>query len=100
MAKTETRPYDPAEFLDTEEKQAAFLSAALEENDPYYFTHALGVVIRTRGVTHVAREAGLGRASLYKSFGGGAKPEFETVLRVLQALGIKLTVVPSSTGAA
>ena len=74
MAKTETRAYDAAEFLGTEEKQMAFLSAALEENDPDYFTHALGVVVRARGVTHVAREAGLDRASLHKSVGGGAKP--------------------------
>ena len=93
--------YDPAEYLDTEEKQRLFLEAALEENDAAYFAHAVGIVIRARGASLVAHETGLARASLYKSFREGGNPEFGTVQRVLHALGIDLKLAPSQpTGAA
>jgi len=96
----DTTLWDSAEFLETEEDQAAYLTAVLEENDPELFTHALGVIARARGMTQIAKDAGLGRANLYKSLGGGAKPEIGTVLRVLHALGIKLTASPASSNAA
>jgi probable addiction module antidote protein len=92
----DTTPWDSAEYLKSEEDQIAYLTAVLEEGDPELFTHALGVIARARGMTQVAKEAGLGRANLYKSLGGGAKPEIGTVLKVLRALGIKLVAAPVS----
>jgi probable addiction module antidote protein len=100
MTTTKTRPYDAAEYLDTEEKQRAFLIAALEESDPDFFAHAVGIVIRARGATHVAREAGISRASIYKSFREGGNPEFGTMMRVLQVLGVMLTAAPAPKAAA
>jgi len=87
----DTTSFDPAEYLDTEEAEAEFLTAALEANDAEHFAAALGVVVRARGLSQVARDAGINRTSLYKSLGGAAAPELGTILRVLQALGIKLT---------
>jgi probable addiction module antidote protein len=92
----DTTPWDSAEYLQSEEDQAANLTAVLEEDDPELFAHALGGIARARGMTQVAKEAGLGRANLYKSLGGGAKPEIGTVMRVLRALGIKLFATPLS----
>lgn len=88
----ETRPYDSAELLKTPEDIAAYLQAAFEEGDPALITHALGVVARSEGMTEVARLTGLTRASLYKALSADGHPEFETVLRVVQALGLKMTV--------
>lgn len=92
----DTTPWDSAEYLKTEEDQAAYLTAVLEEDDPELFAHALGVIARARGMTQVAKEAGLGRANLYKSLGGGGKPEIGTVMRVVRALGMKLVAKPMS----
>ena len=96
----DTTPFDPAEYLDTEAAQAEFLTAALEANDPAHFAEALGVVVRARGMSQTARDAGINRTSLYKSLGGGAAVELGTILRVLQALGIKLTASPATDRAA
>jgi probable addiction module antidote protein len=92
----DTSLWDSSEYLKSDEDQAAYLTAVLEEDDPELFAHALGVIARARGMTQVAKEAGLGRANLYKSLGGGGKPEIGTVLRVLRALGIKLIATPMS----
>ena len=100
MTTIKTQPYDAAEYLDTEEKQRAFLVAALDENDADFFAHAVGIVIRARGATYVAREAGISRASIYKSFREGGNPEFGTMMRVLQVLGITLTAAPAPKAAA
>lgn len=67
MARTETRPWDPAEHLETEEDMAAYLEAALEEGDPALVAAALGDIARAKGMTQIARETGLGRESLYKA---------------------------------
>lgn len=87
-----TAPFDSAEYLQTAEDIAAYLEAAFEDGDAAVITHALGVVARAEGMTEVARKAGLTRASLYKALSGEGRPEFATVLKVLQALGLKLTV--------
>ncbi|MGN6101923.1 MAG: addiction module antidote protein [Devosia sp.] len=84
--------YDSADYLTSVEDIAAYLEAAFEDGDPAVITHALGVVARAEGVTEVARRAGLTRASLYKALSENGRPEFETVLKVLRALGLKLTV--------
>ena len=90
MAKTKTRPYDAAEYLETPEDMAAYLEAALEDGDPTVVTHALGTIARARGMSQIARDTGLGRESLYKALSPGGNPEFVTVLKVVRALGLKL----------
>lgn len=91
MAKTTaTRPWDAAEHLATDEDMAAYLEAALEENDPALFAAALGDIARAKGMAQIARDAGLGRESLYKALSPGGNPEFATVLKVVNALGLKL----------
>jgi len=88
----ETAPYDSADYLRTPEDIAAYLEAAFEDGDAAVITHALGVVARAEGMTEVARQAGLTRASLYKALSADGHPEFATVLKVVQALGLKMTV--------
>lgn len=90
MAKTKTRAWDAAEHLETVEDMAAYLEAALEDGDPALFTAALGDIARAKGMTAIARETGLGRESLYKALSPDGNPEFATVLKVLQSLGLKL----------
>ena len=90
MAKTQTRPWDPAEHLETVEDMAAYLEAALEDGDPALVTAALGDIARARGMATIARETGRGRESLYKALSAQGNPEFATVLKVVRALGLKL----------
>ena len=90
MAKTKTRPYDAAEYLETEEDMAAYLQAAFEEGDAALVIRALGNIARARGMSQIARKTGLRRESLYKALSPEGNPEFATVLKVVQALGIEL----------
>ncbi len=90
MPKTITVPWDPADHLKTDEDMAAYLEAALEEADPAVVAAALGDIARAKGMTQVAREAGLGRESLYKALSPNGNPEFATVLKVISALGLQL----------
>ncbi|RYE82124.1 MAG: putative addiction module antidote protein [Hyphomicrobiales bacterium] len=92
MMVLETAPYDSAEFLKAPEDVAAYLEAAFEDGDAAVITHALGVVARAEGMSEVAKQAGLTRASLYKALSADGRPEFATVLKVVQALGLKMTV--------
>ncbi|MCU0597768.1 MAG: putative addiction module antidote protein [Desulfobacterales bacterium] len=90
MAKTKTRRYDAAEYLETPEDMAAYLEAALEDGEPAVIVQALGAIARARGMSQIARDTGLGRESLYKALSPEGNPEFATVLKVVRALGIKL----------
>lgn len=90
--KVKTTAYDSAAYLKTKEDVAAYLEAAFEEGDVALIAHALGVVARAEGMTEVAKQAGLTRASLYKALSGEGNPEFSTVLKVVQALGLKIRV--------
>lgn len=90
--QTKTRPWDSAEHLENNEDIAAYLDAVLAENDPALLTHALGVVARARGMTDLARQTGLGRASLYKALSAEGHPEIATVMKVLDALGVRMSV--------
>lgn len=90
MQKTKTRLWDPAKHLETEEDMAAYLEAALEEGDPALVASALGDIARAKGMTQIARETGFGRESLYKALSAEGNPEFATVLKVLQSLGLRL----------
>jgi probable addiction module antidote protein len=86
------KPFDTSAFLDDEEVVAEYLSAALEDANPDVFLAAVGQVAKARGMSAVAESTGLGRESLYKALTPGAKPRYDTVLKVLQGLGVKLTV--------
>lgn len=90
MAKTKTRPWDAVEHLNSDKDIAAYLEAALEEGDAALFAAALGDVARAKGMAAIARDTGLGRESLYKALSADGNPEFATVLKVLQSLGLKL----------
>ena len=84
--------YDVAQYLDTPEEMAAYLEAAMEEadGDAAFIARALGDIARAKGMTQIARESGLSRESLYKALSGDRSPEFETILKVITALGLKL----------
>lgn len=88
----ETRLWDAAEHLETHEDIAAYLDAALEEGDPPLVVAALGDIARAKGMTQIAREAGLGCESLYKALSPAGNPEFATILKVVGALGLRLHV--------
>ncbi len=88
----ETMKWDSADHLHTKADVAAYLEAVFEDGDPALITHALGVVARAEGMSEVAKQTGLTRASLYKALSNNGNPEFATVLKVVQALGLKMTV--------
>ena len=90
MAKTKTRAWDAADYLASDEDMAAYLEAALEEGDAALFMAALGDIARAKGMTEIACATGLGRESLYKALSPEGNPEFATVLKVVQSLGLKL----------
>lgn len=94
MTTIQTYPWDAAEHLAAKEDIAAYLEAALEDGDPSLVVAALGDIARSKGMTQIARETGLGRESLYKALSIEGNPEFATVLKVLQSLGLRLQVVP------
>lgn len=86
------KPFDTSAFLDDDEVIAEYLTAALEDPNPDVFLTAIGQVAKARGMGAVAEGAGLGRESLYKALTPGAKPRYDTVLKVLQSLGVKVSV--------
>lgn len=92
MTETKTIPWNTEDHLETPEDIAAYLEAAFEDGDPELIGHALGAVARSRGMTEIAHRTGLGRQSLYKALSPEGHPEFATVLKVVRALGSKLTV--------
>lgn len=93
----QTEVWDPADHLDTDEAVTAYLEAAFEENDPALIAAALGDVARARGMSRIARQAGLSRESLYKALSPEGNPEFGTILRVMRALGVRLSVQAASS---
>lgn len=88
--------FDAADYLDSEEVIVEYLTAALEDENPDVFLSALADVAKARGMSVVAQNSGLGRESLYKALTPGAKPRYDTILKVLHGLGVKLiaTSVP------
>ncbi len=95
MTSTKTKRWDAADYLKTDRDIIAYLESALEDGDSSVVAAALGDIARAKGMTTVARKAGLGRESLYKALSADGNPELETVLRVVRALGIKLHAVPA-----
>lgn len=88
--------FDAADHLADDEGRSYFLSEALATGDPAYVAHALGVIARSRGMADVAKDAGVSRQSLYRALGEGGNPALDTVLKVVQALGIQLIAAPAS----
>lgn len=86
--------FDAADYLDDEETIAAYLTAALEDPNPDVLLAAVRDVARVRGMAQLAMDAGLGRESLYKALAPGAKPRYDTMLKLLHALGVKLSATP------
>lgn len=97
MDKIKLRRWDSAEHLKTEEDIALYFDACLEEagDDAAFIAKALGNVARARGMSQLARDTGLGRESLYKALSGEGNPSFDTILKVIKALGLKLHVEPA-----
>jgi len=92
MTATPTFPWTTEDHLKTAEDIAAYLEAVFEDGDVKLIGHALGAVARSQGMTEIAQRTGLGRQSLYKALSPEGRPEFATVLKVVRALGLKLTV--------
>lgn len=84
--------FDAVDYLDSEELIAEYLAAALEDENPDVFLAALADVAKARGISAIAQSSGLGRESLYKALAPGAKPRYETIMKVLHGLGVRLTV--------
>ena len=93
MTQTTTAPNEVAEFLQTPEEMAAYLEACIEqsEGDAAFIAKALGDIARAKGMTQIARETGLSRESLYKALSGDRSPSFDTILKVVAALGLKFS---------
>ena len=96
ISATRLPDFDLAEHLKTDADISVYLSQVLEDNDSSELTHALGVVARARGMTEVARAAGLTREALYKALRPNSQPRFDTIARVCRALGLKLTAQVSA----
>lgn len=91
-----TIPFDAAEYLDTPESQAELIADALESGDPNYITNAIGVVARARGMTAVAKDAGVTREALYRALSNKGDPRLSTLVGVMKALGIRLSAKPAA----
>ncbi|MCH9276347.1 putative addiction module antidote protein [Bifidobacterium amazonense] len=89
---TKFTDYDTSEYLDNEEGNIAYLNAVAEYNDPTLMQVALGNVAKARGMTQIAKEAGVGRESLYKSLSKDGNPSFATILKVIHALGGRISI--------
>ncbi|WP_316414756.1 addiction module antidote protein [Mesoterricola silvestris] len=94
--RARTRPYDAARYLQNDEQIAAYLEAALEDGDPKVILQAIGTIARAKGMSEIARKAGLGRESLYKALSEDGNPEMITFLKVVRALGLSLHAAPTS----
>jgi probable addiction module antidote protein len=98
MSKSKSRvrlvPFDATKYLTDDEAIAEYMNAVLETDDSDLLLRALGDVARARGMSLVAKESGLGRESLYKALAPGAKPRFDTIVRVARALGVRLAAQP------
>ncbi|MDH1007574.1 putative addiction module antidote protein [Pseudomonas nicosulfuronedens] len=94
----ELSDFDTSHYLDNEEVIAEYLSQVLADGDPDELLLAIGNIAKARGMTKIANDSGLGRESLYKVFAPGAKPRFETVMKVMRALGVELQARPAGSG--
>jgi probable addiction module antidote protein len=86
-----TKPFDASKYLDSDEAIEEFLAAAFEEGDPAFIAQCVGVVARARNMSQLARDAGMSRSALYKALSGEGNPEFASIMKILDALGVKLS---------
>lgn len=91
----ELKVWDASEHLNSEDVIFAYMNAAMEDGDPALFTAALGDVARARGMTEIARKAGVSRESLYRALSNEGNPEFATILKVMNAMGLRMSVAPA-----
>jgi probable addiction module antidote protein len=91
---SELRNFDAAEYLDSDEEVAVYLTSILEENDAALLAAAIGDIARARGMSQVAKDSGIAREALYKALRPGSTPRFETISRVCAALGVRLVAQP------
>ena len=96
MSKETYTPWDSAKFLNDDETIVEYLKAALEERDPVFFAQALGNVARAKGMTSIAQKTQLGRQNLYRALSGQSTPRIDTLMKVLDSLGVQFTVVPKT----
>ena len=94
--KIELIPWDGTEFLDTEEARAEYLDLELEEGDPHYIQIALKNIARARNMSEIAKKAGVPRATLYRALAIDGNPEYSTMKKIVDALDMRLTVVPKN----
>lgn len=90
-----TAVFDAADYLDNDEVIVEYLNAALEDENPDVFLRAISDVAKARGMSKLAKDAGVGRESLYKALAPGAKPRYDTVLKLMRALGVDLRTIPA-----
>jgi probable addiction module antidote protein len=90
-----TTRFDATDYLDSDERQAAYITAALETGEADFVRDALGIVAWARGMGEIARHSGLNRESLYKALGKTGNPEFSTVMRIVHAMGLTLSARPA-----
>ena len=90
------RKFDAVDYLDSEEMITEYLTAAMETEDSDLFLNALSNVAKARGIAQLAKDTGLGRESLYKTLAPGAKPRFDTIMKITKALGVPLAVKPEA----
>jgi probable addiction module antidote protein len=93
---SKTTEFEASKYLDSEEMIAEYLNQALASGDTDLLLLAIGDAAKARGISQIARDTGLGRESLYKVFSAGAKPRFDTVLKVMRALGVEMHVYSKS----
>jgi probable addiction module antidote protein len=94
MMTIKTKTFDASEYLEDEETVAEYLNMALDDPNPEMLLLAVKNIARARGMAQLAQDTGLGRESLYKALSDGAKPRYDTVLKVVRALGVKLHAEP------
>lgn len=94
MSKVPTAAFDVAEYLETPADIAAYLQVSFEDGEPVIIKEALGAVARAKGMSDIARDAGMSRESLYRALSGDGNPSFGTIMNVMGALGVRLTVEP------
>ncbi|HSN93891.1 MAG TPA: addiction module antidote protein [Anaerolineaceae bacterium] len=92
--KIQTKNWNAADFIETEEDARAYIEAALEEKDLSLFSAALGEIARSKGMTALAKKTGMGRTSLYKALSADGQAQFSTIIKVLDALGYRFSILP------
>ena len=90
--KEDLKPFDVSHYLESDEAIAEYLSAVLADGDNEEIIRAIGHIAKAKGMSQIAKESGLGRESLYKTFAPGSKPRFETIAKIVQSFGFHLQV--------